>query len=232
MRSRSLKYLSGVLVLLCVTVASQSASAQSPVSTPVPRTVPPRAPASQFFVFIPMVQGGASAQTPQPTYKKGAALTYQDCASAAAVSAVWEYAWTSSPPNCVGIENIPMIWGASDVTATLGGNSQWIMGFNEPDSASQSNLSPAYAASLWRQIEQKYPNRKLLAPAPSGAGANWIVDFRNAYISAYGTAPRLDGLAMHCYAWYASQCIPLAQQFESWATSWGVPEIWVTEFSF
>jgi hypothetical protein len=179
-----------------------------------------------------MVQGGASAQTPQPTYKKGAALTYQDCASAAAVSAVWEYAWTSSPPNCVGIENIPMIWGASDVTATLGGNSQWIMGFNEPDSASQSNLSPAYAASLWRQIEQKYPNRKLLAPAPSGAGANWIVDFRNAYISAYGTAPRLDGLAMHCYAWYASQCIPLAQQFESWATSWGVPEIWVTEFSF
>jgi hypothetical protein len=125
-----------------------------------------------------------------------------------------------------------MMWWAPDVNATLTGNSDWIMGFNEPDSASQANVSPTDAAPLWRQIEQKYPTRKLLAPAPSGSNPNWLVSFRNAYISDYGTPPRLDGLAVHCYAWYASQCIPFTQQFESWANSWGVPEVWVTEFSF
>ena len=178
-----------------------------------------------------MVQGGATGQV-QVTLKKGGALTYQDCSTATAVNASWEYGWAPSPPNCAGIENVPMIWGAGDVNATLGGNSQWIMGFNEPDSASQANISPADAATLWRQIEQKYPDRKLLAPAPSGANANWLVDFRNAYIAAYGTPPRLDGLAVHCYAWYASQCLPFVQQFEGWASSWGVAEVWVTEFSF
>jgi hypothetical protein len=215
------------LLFIFTALTSQATVADSPTPTPVPK--PKRAPTSQFYLFLPLAQGGTSVQT---TPKKGAALTYQDCSSAIAVNASWEYGWSPKPPNCAGIENIPMIWGAGDVNATLGGNSQWVMGFNEPDSGSQANLTPAQAASLWYQIEQMYPDRKLLAPAPSGANANWLVDFRNAYISAYGTPPRLDGLAVHCYAWYASQCIPFVQQFESWASSWGVAEVWVTEFSF
>ena len=226
MRFLFLKLLTGFFLIFVFTaLASRATSADSPTPTPESRS-PKRAPVSQFYLFVPLVQGYHAAP------KKGAALTYQDCSSATAVKATWEYSWSPSPPNCVGIENIPMIYGASDMNATLGGNSQWVMGFNEPDSTSQANLTPAQAASLWYQIEKKYPDRKLLAPAPSGADANWVVDFRNAYISAYGIPPRLDGLAAHCYAWYASQCIPFVQQFESWASSWGVAEVWVTEFSF
>jgi Glycosyl hydrolase catalytic core len=229
-RSRFLRSLTiFALLFLFTALASRATSAEAPTPTPQQKSTTLRAPVGSFQLFIPMVQGGTASQTAP---KKGAGLTYQDCASATEVNAVWEYGWAPSPPDCAGIENIPMIWGAGDVSATLGGNSQWIMGFNEPDSASQANLSPAQAATLWYQIEQTYPNRKLLAPAPSGADANWLVDFRNAYIAAYGTPPRLDGLAVHCYAWYASQCIPFTQQFESWASSWGVPEVWVTEFSF
>lgn len=124
-----------------------------------------------------------------------------------------------------------MIWGASDVNATVGGNSQWIMGFNEPDSTSQANISPANAATLWRQIEQKYPTRKLAAPVPSGGNSTWLPAFRQSYISAYGAPPRLDALAVHCYAWSAAACIQYTQSFETLATAWGVPEVWVTEFS-
>lgn len=124
-----------------------------------------------------------------------------------------------------------MIWGAVDMDTPLGGNSDWIMGFNEPDTAWQANLSPAQAAALWRQIEQRYPTRKLLSPV-TGNDPNWLPNFRDAYISAYGTAPRLNGLAMHCYAWYASQCIPRTQQLETLASTWGATEVWVTEFSF
>jgi hypothetical protein len=193
---------------------------------------PPRAPSQgQSYLFIPFVRGGTASQPVQPAGKKGIGMPYDDCSSAAKVGSVWQYDWSSNPPQCAGVESIPMIWGAGDVNATLGGNSQWMMGFNEPDSGDQANISAANAATLWRQIEQEYPNRKLLAPAPSGADPHWLVDFRNAYISAYGAAPRLDALAVHCYAWYASQCIPFTQQFETWANSWGVPEVWVTEFS-
>lgn len=125
-----------------------------------------------------------------------------------------------------------MIWGAADMTTPATGNSQWLMGFNEPDNGGQANLSPAQAATLWRQIEQQYPNRKLASPSSNGDIANWLSDFRTAYKSAYGTWPRLDAIAIHCYRWFSSQCVDWVQQNETWATSWGVPEIWVSEFSF
>ena len=49
-----------------------------------------------------------------------------------------------------------MIWGAADVTAsTLSQVKQegpYLLGFNEPDMASQSNMTPAQALSLWPQL--------------------------------------------------------------------------------
>ncbi len=217
---------------LLIQFGNSTVLAQSPTQAKKAVVVAPtrRAPSQgSYFLFLPMLQASTGAPPVPSTPKKGAALTYQDCSSATSVAAVWEYGWAASPPNCASIENVPMIWGANDVNAILGGNSDWIMGFNEPDS--QSNISPANAALLWRQIEQKYPSRKLLAPAPSGANPTWVVDFYNAYVATYGAAPRLDALAVHCYAWSASACITHTQRFETWANTWGVPEVWVTEFS-
>jgi hypothetical protein len=233
MRLQSCVRISSVIVIAILMGSSGGSVAHAQSPTPVTKSPAARAASranNQFSVFLPFVDN-ASPLPVNWTPKKGAALTYQDCSSAAAVNAVWEYGWSPSPSNCVGIENIPMLWGAGDVNATLGGNSQWIMGFNEPDFASQANISPSNAATLWRQIEQKYPTRKLLAPAPSGGNTTWLPAFRQSYISAYGSAPRLDGLAVHCYAWQGSACIQYTQTFESLATSWGVPEVWVTEFS-
>jgi hypothetical protein len=210
--------------LLLTQSPAPPAAASALVPPPPSRASVLSAPRAEGNVFLPMVQGAVSPP------KKGIGLTYSDCASATAVGAIWQFGWSPTPANCAGIENVPMIWGASDVNENLGGNSDWVLGFNEPDL--QSNITPSQAATLWRQIEQKYPSRKLVAPAPSGANPTWVVSFYNAYVSAYGTAPRLDALAVHCYAWYASQCISHTQQFESWANSWGVPEVWVTEFSF
>ncbi len=206
---------------------AESFNALPPTPTPVIK----RATSNNSNVFLPLVIGGSSG-TSQPIRKKGVGLTYQDCTSVTLVGAFWAFNWTAVPPTCPDIENVPMIWGAGEVNVTLGGNSEWVLGFNEPDSANQSNLTPAQAAALWRQIEQKYPNRKLVSPAPSGANPEWLVSFRDAYLAAYGTAPRLDGLAVHCYAWYASQCITHTQKFMTWANAWNVPEIWITEFSF
>ncbi len=209
--------------------------AQSNPPTPQPKAAA-QAPSStqvQYKVYLPVILT-ASAPTPPPATpsKKGVPLTYSDCPTVGSVKGSWEYAWSATPPSCTGIENVPMIFGWYDINYTPGGNSEWLMGFNEPDLQDQANLSISQAVQLWRQLEQKHPNRKLLAPAPSGGNPDWIVNFRNAYISAYGAAPRLNGLAVHCYAWYASQCITHTLKFKNWATAWGVSEIWVTEFSF
>ncbi len=232
-RHKVLGTLIGGAIFLALT--NVPAWAQNPTPVPPKPTPVRRAPSNTNVIFIPFLQISGTV-TPPAAPKKGLPLTYNDCASATAVGAKWIHAWSTTPPDCAGMENIPMIWGASDVNATLGGNSQWIIGFNEPDSASQANLSPAVAATLWRQIEQKYPTRKLVAPTPSGAAPNWLVDFRNAYIAAYGAPPRLNALGVHCYSWYAELgdygCIPHTRKFIDWANAWNVPEVWVTEFSF
>ncbi len=236
MRSRLALILALVLSIFVLAIPLENsvvrAEAPAPAQTPAP-AAPRRAPSqnNQYVLFMPMTQRSAvAAPAPQPPSKKGVGLTYHDCDTVAKVGATWEYGWTPQPDNCPGVENIPMLYQASDVGGTVGGNSNWIMGFNEPDSPDQANIPASQAATLWRQVEQLYPNRKLVAPAPSGADPTWLVDFRNDYISMYGTAPRLNALAVHCYAWSANACIQFTQQFEAWAKAWGVPEVWVTEF--
>jgi len=216
----------GMLTLFQPPTASQ---ADSP--TPTPRLNPARVsasqPSTQYRVFLPLVLASL------PPLKKGVPLTYTDCANVTSMNAFWEFAWSPTPPNCAGVENVPMIWGAGDINKTLSGNSQWVMGFNEPDSGSQANLTPQQGADYWHQIEQQYPTRKLLSPASATEDtSHWLVNFRNAYIATYHVPPRLDGLAVHCFKWWASQCIDSTQQYINWANSWGTSEVWVTEFSF
>jgi hypothetical protein len=211
----------GVIWLLA---SSPTLSVAALLSTPKLTMPLPGVPAAlnHYQLFLPLIQ------TTPP--KKGIALTYGVCADATTEGAVWQYQWGPNPGNCPGVENIPMIRDITDTTKPIAGNSQWLMGFNEPDLASQANITRADAAVFWRQIEANNPTRRLLAPVPSQVYPAWIVDFRNAYLAKYGSPPRLDALAFHCYAYTASFCIQLAKTFEQWAGQWNVPEVWVTEF--
>ncbi len=167
---------------------------------------------------------------------KGIALV-GSCDDAKSVGANWEYAWYPLPQDCAGMENVPMIRDADQLAKIsqtgLGGNSRWIMGFNEPDLCDQACLTPDQAVPLWAQIEEKFPNQKLVAPVPSQFDPEWLLRFRSAFIAQYGRAPRFDALAAHCYFWLASDCITvLTNQYKRWASEWGVPEVWLTEFGF
>lgn len=209
------KFAPGLLLLLgCLTLAFYAIPAQT-VIPPVPHAL-----------YLPVM----SKPYARLASKKGIGLTYGHCEDVAALHASWEYGWGDHPANCPGAENVPMGWNG--VPESIGGNSPWLMGFNEPDMPGQANLTPERAAELWHQLEAKYPDKKLLSPAPSDRNPQWLVDFRNAYISRYGKAPRLDGLAMHCYAWYAGTCVSLVEWYEQRAKEWGVPEIWLTEYAF
>jgi len=182
-------------------------------------------------VWLPIVVSGYPG-------KKGVGLTYNYCEDVSAVGAVYAYNWGFRAPACAGSENIPMVWGEQEVVRLMrgekpGGNSQWVLGFNEPDLCpSQACMSPLVAAIEWRQVELALPDRLLVAPAPSDLHPEWLPQFRDEFHNRYGRWPRLDGLAVHCYRRAAADCIALVEQYVAWGEEWGAREVWVTEFAF
>ena len=143
----------------------------------------------------------------------------------------WYHNWGPMPGVAAGVEAVPMIWGR-DVPTTVGGNSMYLLGMNEPDMDGQSNLTPQEGAQIWRKIELAFPGKLLISPVPSHEDPEWLVRFRDAYRAMYGRWPRLDGLALHCYIPEQGGCIALGQKYVGWARAWGANEIWVTEFAY
>lgn len=180
-----------------------------------------------YTYYFPQVGSNKSVPIFPVRNKKGVGLTHEGCAN----FGFWGYAWSSNPPICEGMETVPMVWGASIPTA-VGGNSRWILGFNEPDRPDQSNIDPVTAVALWQRVERNFLDKLLVSPAPSHLDPEWLVRFRDAYIKEVGQPPRLDALALHCYLYTAVECIELVRKYEVRAREWNIGEIWVTEFSF
>lgn len=68
------------------------------------------------------------------------------------------------------------------------------LGFNEPDSGSQANMSPAHAARLWPQLERT--GLTLGSPAPQVPGDGWLSQFM---ALARQHHLRVDFIALHYY---------------------------------
>ncbi len=124
-----------------------------------------------------------------------------------------------------------MIWSQGELTANI--KSNVVMGFNEPDLAGQSNMSPVIAAVLWKTIEKWYPDRILISPAPSQINPDWLWKMVEAYHELYGGSPRFDGIAIHYYRWNYN--MPTLMDYlsrrraDEIAHGYNAP-IWITEF--
>lgn len=147
------------------------------------------------------------------------------------IGASWFYTW-SSANNAQSVEFVPMIWDETHINDEIISNSDYILGFNEPDLSGQANISPVEAAKYWKIIEEKYSNKKLISPAVSHLHKEWLLEFRDSYYNLYNEYPRLDGIAFHCYLPSANECINLGKYFINLANNWNVKEIWCTEFAF
>jgi len=177
----------------------------------------------QYNVYLP------SVGVPAPQKGVGMPWWYRDCADAQAVGATWQYDWSVDPLTCEGIESVPMFYNSTT------GNpkpSRWLLTFNEPDLTGQANLSPQAAAKMYYELTQRYPDRFLVAPAPSDLNPQWLTEWYNEYVNLYGTPPRMDALAVHCYLGTASRCAELTNWYLSLADKWQVGEVWITEFAF
>jgi hypothetical protein len=152
--------------------------------------------------------------------------------------ASWYYTWATnhrgiSSPR--GVSFVPMIWGPGSVTTAnlqqVKREGRYLLGFNEPDNAGQSNMTVSQALNLWpRLIATKM---KLGSPAVATNAAThgaWLDRFmRGARARHY----RVDFITAH---WYGGdfRTKPAVGELKSYLQAiharYKLP-IWLTEFA-
>ncbi|MFJ4845770.1 MULTISPECIES: sigma-70 family RNA polymerase sigma factor [unclassified Streptomyces] len=193
----------------------------APVGTP---TASPR-PSAHSASPSPSVSASKSPAkkkaTPKPTHKAPAAPPAVNVASTskkgvgvwtfpgvskalAASGASWFYTWSTqhsevtSPPSA-GF--VPMIWGRDSVTpqnlSQAKSQGPYLLGFNEPDMAQQSNMTVEQALSLWPQLMDA--GKVLGSPAVAYGGdtpGGWLDRFMS---GAKAKGYRVDFITLHWY---------------------------------
>ena len=181
----------------------------------------------------------ASARAAANAKKGVAAWAFDGSHRALVKSGVsWYYTWGTNHDGIAtpaGVDFVPMIWGANSVTAAnlkqVRHFGHYLLGFNEPDNAGQSNLTPAQALSLWPQLMST--GMKLGSPAVASGAATpggWLDQFiRGARARHY----RVNFITVH---WYGGDFLTgqAVQQLKSYLEAiharYRLP-IWLTEFA-
>ncbi|NTU66103.1 MAG: hypothetical protein HGB05_22535 [Chloroflexi bacterium] len=221
-----------ILALIALVVLSGCvAPASRPFVSPLASTFDSQLPPETHLTYLPLAASVAN--------KRGVSLACgaEDLARTqreiAALGVAWVWNWGTQPPTFPGVESVPGVWNASFIGQPLGGNSAWLLGFNEPEHADQSNMTPEAGARAWRDLEAAYPDRKLTSPQVVHPGEYWLERWYAAYVVYYEQAPKIDALAVHTY--YGNDITDYKRQvtyYVDLAAQWGVEEVWVTEFAF
>ena len=137
------------------------------------------------------------------------------------VNPKWYYTWGLYGSENLDLPFVPMAWGKGSLPAPEK-HFDIILGFNEPDGAAQSNLTPQHALSMWSQVSNAADRVGSPATAANPAAiGSWQQQFMDA-------SPKTDFICVH---WYAP---PNAQSFLRMIdTVWQKynKPIWVTEFA-
>ncbi len=186
--------------------------------------------------------GGATGQQPF----KGFAGDPTACADMQHLSVSWYYNWKQTPStgcSSTGIPFVPMIWGhtgseqsasgiSSAVSSFVSKGYGYVLGFNEPDNSTQSNIVVATAVSLWPSFDNSAIVLGTPATQANSTGQAWFTSFMG---SVNGSSTlHADFIALHWYGWNSGSCDAKASQLESYikyaeAFSGSRP-IWLTEW--
>lgn len=235
----SLTKRTAALVATAAVVVTGSATA----ATAVNRSSGDSTPTAKATVAPTSVS--ASAITPKKDtigkVKKGAALWKQAgiTKSLKDSGVSWFYDWAPTPNGVKapkGVDFVPMIWGADAVTkanlAAAKKNGNTLLGFNEPDLAQQSNMTPKQALDLWPQLEKT--KMRLGAPAVAwGADQDgqWLDKFMK---GAKKRGYRVDFIPLH---WYGAdfKTANAVKQLQTYVkgvhAKYPKKKIWITEYA-
>lgn len=189
-------------------------------------------PATTYAVYLPGLVNDTA------TWPRGTSVccngTQTLCTDLNQIHASWYYNWSLSEPRQCSAEFVPMQWGHTNVTPTVTGNSEWLLGPNEPnncwDPSASECQSPEAVASQWHYLEGT--GRKLVGPSVFAANDysdTWLEQFM-AECAAIGGC-RIDAIGLHWYDWRGTCDVAeleayLAMRREQFP---GIP-FWVTEW--
>lgn len=141
------------------------------------------------------------------------------------------YTWSPYlPTNLYGLQGVPMLWGYDQISdfqnLVVAGYANHVLGMNEPNEPSQSNMSPSDGVALWQQYINPLAQKGyyLVSPACTNdqTGLDWMASFFQEC-----TGCQIDAVAFHFYGTDAQAFISYATQLYN---TYKKP-IWVTEFA-
>jgi len=116
-------------------------------------------------------------------------------------------------------------WNAN-AKAAIAAGSKYLLGLNEPDLSSQSNISPAAAAASWKTYMQPFAGQaKLVSPAVTNGGGEMGLQWTKEFLGNC-TGCTVDVIAIH---WYSNSASDFQSHVTQANTMFGKP-VWVTEF--
>jgi hypothetical protein len=162
-------------------------------------------------------------------------------------------AGAQTPANCSTPEFVPMIWGHPGKEQTAAGITgeiadiatagyKFVLGFNEPDNGTQSNIPVGTAISLWPSFQSASLRIGSPATQANSTGMAWFANGKPPSPSPFMTrvngdtagSLRVDFIAAHWYGWNAGSCESNAATLESYIKQIeaipGNRPIWLTEF--
>jgi autotransporter-associated beta strand protein len=115
----------------------------------------------------------------------------------AQVDAAWFYNWNNNENSFLNREYVPIRqtrwWPSYDITNAKQ-NVSHLLGFNEPDSPDQANMTVAQAIAEWPNLMRS--GLRLGSPAPTDGGLTWLYQFMD---EADALGYRVDFVAVHFY---------------------------------
>lgn len=139
------------------------------------------------------------------------------------VGASWYYSWGYSTwVTSPHVPFVPMAWSNDDISKLPSLNT-YVLGFNEPDNSSQSNISVATALSAWPSLVSRaiYPGSP--AVAGNAVSGTWLPAFM-----AGSPTPTVSFIPVHYYP--GDSVSNFENYISSVCSTYNLP-VWVTEFA-
>lgn len=160
-------------------------------------------------------------------------------------NAYWHYSWgfdevsyadgTVDLLNQNDIEYIPMLWNMTDLDLRIEklkilkqqGKIKYVLPFNEPDHANQSQMTVDQVIEAWPKLESI--GVPLCSPAPAAVLQSWMLEFMD---KAKKLNLRIDYLCVHRYSNDNLQNLEdwIQRVHDTYKDKYNIP-IWITEFA-
>ncbi|MEV6479953.1 sigma-70 family RNA polymerase sigma factor [Streptomyces sp. NPDC051576] len=202
----------------------------SPSASRKPKTKPSPSPSKQIAAPAHIASGA----------KKGVGVwSFGGVSQALASSgASWYYTWSTQHPGITTPSSgsfVPMIWGAKSVTdaslAQARSYGPYLLGFNEPDMAQQSNMTVDQALGLWPKLMSA--GKILGSPAVAYGGdtaGGWLDRFMS---GAAAKGYRVDFITLHWYGgdFRTPQAVDQLKSYLAAVYARYHKPIWLTEYA-